>query len=323
MSRTKRNRQQNPCGGFDGEVYWGTADYNRRLLAAYRDQIAALALTRYEWVGLPDTIDPLFIERMLLYRGQVTIAAPRVGRGLGTWVAAKCVTDGPLNLYQRPSKWWAEGQGANTFRFRCDNRNGVVIYDNPTRTDLNNALDLCARELVDIQKTKQMNRLWQKVPFILVVPPDMELSGVNLLGNILGGQPATVANPSIRDIDAYRLDMQVPYIGAELTAAEQNVWNRIYTLLGISNITYKSERMIEDEVRSMSEPAGMMAMSGLMERRRGAKILSERFGFGDVQVVWRADNQSQNYNLLGNLEKTAELLSGSTHGLAEAMRDDS
>ena len=60
-----------------------------------------------------------------------------------------------------------------------------------------------------------------------------------------------------------------------------------------------------------------------MERRRGAEILSERFGLGDIQVVWRADNQSQNYNLLGNLEKTAELLSGSTHGLAEAMRDDS
>lgn len=112
--------------------------------------------------------------------------------------------------------------------------------------------------------------------------------------------------------------MNVPYIGEELTAAEQNVWNRIYTLLGISNITFKTERMIEDEVRSMSEPAGMLAASGIIERRHSAEVLSRLFGL-DVSVIWRHDNESENANLLSNIKEMGNLIAGDTKGIGEVM----
>lgn len=317
---SRKSRQSNRAGGFLGEVYWGTLDYNARLLSAYQDQIYQLALTRYEWIGLPKTVDPLYLERVLLFKGWGTIAFPSKGKKRGLWYAAKAVTNGPLGIYDRPTKWIAYSR--DQLRFNVDPSNGVVIYDNINRTPVLNALDLAARELVDIEKTRQMNRFHQKVPYVLVVPQDMELSAINLLNQVMSGNPATVANPTIRDLEPYRLGIDVPYIGAELTAAEQNVWNRIYTILGISNITYKSERMIEDEVRSMSEPAGMMSLSGLVERRRAADYLNERFGL-NVSVVWRADNQSENYNTLTNVKQTAQLISGQTKGLGEVLGNDS
>lgn len=317
---SRKRRQSNRAGGFLGEVYWGTLDYNARLLSAYQDQIYQLALTRYEWIGLPKTVDPLYLERVLLFKGWGTIAFPSKGEQRGLWYAAKAVTNGPLGIYDRPTKWIAYSR--DQLRFKVDPSNGVVIYDNINRTPVLNALDLAARELVDIEKTRQMNRFHQKVPYVLVVPQDMELSAINLLNQVMSGNPATVANPTIRDLEPYRLGIDVPYIGAELTAAEQNVWNRIYTILGISNITYKSERMIEDEVRSMSEPAGMMSLSGLVERRRAADYLNDRFGL-NVSVVWRADNQSENYNTLTNVKQTAQLISGQTKGLGEVLGNDS
>ena len=76
---SRRKRQPNRQGGWLGEVYWGTADYNARLLSAYQDQIYQLALTRYQWVGLPKTVDPLYLERVLLFRGWATIAHPIKG----------------------------------------------------------------------------------------------------------------------------------------------------------------------------------------------------------------------------------------------------
>ena len=66
---SRKRRQSNRAGGFLGEVYWGTLDYNARLLSAYQDQIYQLALTRYEWIGLPKTVDPLYLERVLLFKG--------------------------------------------------------------------------------------------------------------------------------------------------------------------------------------------------------------------------------------------------------------
>ena len=311
------NRAKNRKGGMFGEVYWGSFDYNNRLYNAYLDQIINLAVTRYEWRGLPDTVDPIFLERVLLLKGVATIAQPMKDGKRGFWYAARMVQDGDLGIYDKPTRWIAYSRDKLRFHV-SQGRNGVLVYDNAARTPLFESLSLCARELVDIQRTKQVNRFWQKVPYILVVPQDMELSGENLLSQIMGGEPAIVANPMIREIDSYKLDMNVPYIGEELTAAEQNVWNRIYTLLGISNITFKTERMIEDEVRSMSEPAGMLAASGIIERRHSAEVLSRLFGL-DVSVIWRHDNESENANLLSNIKEMGNLIAGDTKGIGEVM----
>jgi hypothetical protein len=299
-----------------GEVYWGTEDYNRRLYEAYLNQVFQLAIARFEWRGLPATVDPIWLERTLLCKGVATIAQPIKGRRRGLWYAAKMVTDGELNVYDRPSRWIAYSR--ELLRFKVTPKNGVIIYDNDTRTPVLDAIDLAVRELVDIQKTKQVNRFHQKVPYILVTDPDTELSADNLLLNIMSGNPATIANRGITNIETYQLQTQVPYLGAELTAAEQNVWNRIYTMLGIANVTYKSERMIEDEVRSMSEPATMMALSGLIERRRAADMLSDLTG-QEVNVIWRRDNLSENVNALENVKEATKIIAGENNGLGEAL----
>lgn len=319
MTRAKGQSPQNRCPGLygrHGEVYWGGLNYNRNLANAYLDQVCRLAITRYEWQGLPATVDPIWLERTLLFEGRASIARPVRAGKKGLWYASRVVQHGELNAYSRPKSWYA--YNLDQVRFRANAANGVIVYDNVLRGSIMPGLELAVEELVDIQKTKQMNRLQQKIPFILVTPDDMELTADNLLLNILAGEPATVANKAIRDIEAYRLDMGAPYIGGELTAAEQNVWNRIYTMLGISNVTFKTERMIQDEVDSLSEPTRMQALSGLIERRRAADYLNDRFGF-DIHVIWRKDNESENINTLANIKETAKLISGESKGLGEVM----
>lgn len=317
MARNKR-QPNNQCGAM-GEVYWGGFDYNRRLYNAYLNQVFQLAISRFEWRGLPATVDPIWLERTLLCKGQATIARPKRGNKRGFWYAAEVMTDGPLNVYDRPSKWVAYSK--DILRFKVTALNGVLVYDNVTRVPMLDSIDLAVRELVDIQKTKQVNRFHQKVPYILITDPDAELSAENLLLNIMSGQPATIANRAVTAIQPYTLDTKVPYLGAELTAAEQNVWNRIYTMLGIANVTYKSERMIEDEVRTMSEPASMMSLSGLLERRRAADHLSNLLGT-NVEVIWRCDNLSENTNALENVEQATKLLAGQNKGLGEVLGNE-
>lgn len=321
MSRNKKQPQQpqpKPCN-FNSEVYWGSMAYNARLLQSYKMLFYMMAVSRFEWVGLPKTVDPLFLERQLLFEGRATIARPVKGRKKGFWYSAKCVQQSELGVYDYPKRWIAYNR--DQLRFKVTRKNGVWIYDNVMRYPILDALDLCARELVDIQKTKQVNRFYQKVPYVLVAPDDMEISANNFMASVMGGEPATIANRYIKEMEPYNLGLQVPFIGSELTAAEQNVMNRAYTILGIANITFKSERMIEDEVRSMSEPTTMLALSALNERRRAAEYLNTVFGM-HIDVVWRADNISENYNTLGNIEKSARILSGQSKGLAEVMGNE-
>ena len=316
MGRNKKPRQA--CNRAD-EVYWGSLSYNGQLLSVYKNIFYMLAVTRFEWVGLPKTVDPLFLERQLLLGGHATIAQPKKGKQRGFWYSAKCVQTGPLGVYDYPKSWQAYNR--DQLRFNVTGKNGVWIYDNVMRFPLCAALDIFARELVDVQKTEQVNRFWQKLPFILVAPDDMDVSATNLLSQVMGGEPAIIANRYVKDMEPYRLGFDVPFLGRELNASEQNVLNKVYTVLGIANLTFKSERMIEDEVHDMGEPSTLMALAALNERRRAAEYLNTRFGM-NVSVVWRTDYQSENFNLLESIEKSAKILTGNTKGLAEVMQGE-
>lgn len=316
MARNKKPKQA--CNRAD-EVYWGSLSYNGQLLSVYKNIFYMLAVTRFEWVGLPKTVDPLFLERQLLLGGRATIAQPKKGKQRGFWYSAKCVQTGPLGVYDYPKSWQAYNR--DQLRFNVTGKNGVWIYDNVMRFPLCAALDIFARELVDVQKTEQVNRFWQKLPFILVAPDDMDVSANNLLSQVMGGEPAIIANRYVKDMEPYRLGFDVPFLGRELNAAEQNVLNKVYTILGIANLTFKSERMIEDEVHDMGEPSTLMALAALNERRRAAEYLNTRFGM-NVSVVWRTDYQSENFNLLESIEKSSKILTGTTKGLAEVMQGE-
>lgn len=331
MSRKKGEfRKKGQCTGFFEEVYWGSADYNERLYFAFRDMIIKLALTRFEWIGLPKTIDSWYLEKTLLVNGSCTIARPAKTtlNGIekhGFWYCAKWVRESARNnVYGRPCWWQAVGADGR-MRFPVTSKNGVIVYDNLTEMPLLNIIDLYARELVDVHKTEQMNRMHQKVPYLIECSPDMELTAINYMKQVLGGEPAIIANKGLSDISLNAVTLNVPYLGEELSAAEATLWNKIYTALGIANVTFKTERMIEDEVRSMSEPATKIALASLMTRRQALEKLRDRFPehFKEASVVWARDNESENFNAMHNITSLVDIAAGPTKGLMEVSEDGS
>ena len=84
-------------------------------------------------------------------------------------------------------------------------------------------------------------------------------------------------------------------------------------MLGINNLPFKAERQIEDEVESQNEPADLMALNPLECRREACKKLNYRFSDyleKPINVVWRQDNMSDNYNIMNNMKKRIELDNG-------------
>lgn len=319
MTRKKKGGSQRTCysGGWYSDTYWQSAAYTRRMYTALRNQVLQMALMRFRWENLPDTCDERFLEYTLLFEGFATIAHPKAQPK--TFYSTKAVPRGRWNIYQDPVRW--DSYGDNGWRFNVTPRNGVLVYDNSLRVPMFDLIDLHVRELVDIMRTKQINRMHAKTPWIVKAPEDKALDATNLIKQVIGGEPAVLGTNALSDIEFTSIPLQVPYLGAELTADELNVWNRIYACLGISNLTFKAERQIEDEVAAQSEPTDLMALSPLASRRHAADKLNKRFGL-DIHVVWRKDNESENYNLTHNLEALGDLLSGESKGLLEVMGDE-
>lgn len=232
----------------------------------------------------------------LLVNGMATIAHPK--KRPGTFYSTQATQFGAFNVYDNPVAWQSFGNGG--WQFNVTPANGVLVYDNLAREPLLPILECYTRELVDVMTTKRMNRQHQKVPFILTGSQDQKGDMLNLYKQVDGGEPAVIATNSISSISFNALQTGVEYIGDELQAEFLNIWNMIYTALGIDNQPFKAERQIEDEVISATMPSNMMALSPLEARRDACRRLNERFEpflSNPLDVVWRKDNASADYDL--------------------------
>ena len=306
MSKSRKMRR---CNSFGLDNYWQTSDYNSALFMMYRQQIIKLAMNRFKWVNLPPTCNERYLEMTLLFQGIATIAFPSKQRG--TFYSTQVAQMSPPNVYDNPTKWLSVGN--NGWRFKCSNRNGVIVWDNRARYPLMQMVDMWARELVDIRRTKQLNRMHVKTPYLIKCSPEQEQQAENIYKQMAGGEPAIITTTGIENIDIDVIKTDVPYLGEELTAEEINTWQQIYQMLGIENLTFKAERMVQDEVNKRDEPSDLMALDGLNCRREACEQLNERFSDyleAPATCIWAKDNISQNFNFMANMKEQLELDKG-------------
>lgn len=303
MGKPRRERRH---GYHRPDMYWQTASYNSQLFLMYRQHIIKLAMNRFKWINLPATCNERYLEMTLLYQGIATIAFPRKLEGM--FFSTRVSQMSPPNLYDDPSRWLSVGN--NGWQFRATPMNGTIVWDNRVRYPLMASIDMWARELVDIRRTKQINRMHVKTPYLIKCKPEQKQQAVNLYKQISGGEPAIITTDGIGTIDVDVLKTEVPFLGEELTAEEINTWAQIYQMLGIQNLTYKAERMVQDEVNKRDEPSDIIALDGLNCRREACTKLNERFEqYLDepIDCVWAKDNRSDNYNFTHNIEDMAEV----------------
>lgn len=309
--RGGRNRNKGNRNGFnDGRaMWWESASYNQRLVMYYRNVIMQLAMNRFKWINLPSTCDARFLEYTLLNEGVATIAYPPNMRG--TFFSTRVQFTSELNVYDNPFQW--DSVGNNEWRFHCTLFNGALIHDNSTRFPLMEGINLYARELAQIRITKNVNRFHQKMPVVFMAPEARKMDAINMIKQVAGGEPAVLAYPEFeRDVSATVISTGVPYLAEPMAQDEMNVWNRVYMMLGIDNSTLKMERQTQDEIQAHKNPAELIRLASLNERREAAKHLNEFFPEylldGEIKVEWNRDLESNNWNFSHDMVHQAELL---------------
>lgn len=297
-NRTKPNRYN--CGNG---MFWQSPNHNRQLVTLYRNIIMQMAMSRFRWVNLPETCDARFLEYTLLTEGVATILHPKGQPNV--FYSTRCVFDSEPNVYNDYTKWRSVGN--NGWSIYGSRENGVLVWDNSTRFPLMEGINIYAQELAHITITKEINRFHQQIPWILTGPNERKQDMVNLSKQVIGGEIAVLGLDSMDSIDVKNLSLAVPFLGNELSQDEKNVWNRVFTMLGVANSTLKMERQTQDEIESQQMPTTLVRSSSLECRREAANYLNSKFGT-DISVVWYEDNESRNFNFVTNLQAVTETL---------------
>lgn len=315
----KRSRSRNQGGdtlpkgpnlnNVSNNEFWGSLWDNSLDYHEYFNRLIELSVSMFEWKGLPDTVDPRFLELALFTDGRAVFFKDEVMGYLGM----RCNLIGMWDVYNTPLKRQAiASNGYNNSDL--DESNSVVIWNNFLRMNSAGTVMLFAKRLYNLDMAIDVNVNAQKTPIIVRASERQRLTMKNLYAKYEGNEPFIFADPSI-DMNALEvLKTDAPFVAPELYQLKSQIWNEVLTYLGISNINVtKKERMITDEVTRNLGGTVASRYSRLEMRRQACAQINRMFPELHVECDYREDFQE----ITDRIETLGEGGNGSETSLQE------
>ncbi|MGN0594484.1 MAG: hypothetical protein ACI4I6_04950 [Hominimerdicola sp.] len=255
---------------------------NNEIYNYYRDRLISMALSQFEWHKLPDTVDPLYMERSLLFQGTASLLQPT---GTDMWLSLPYVFNGQFDGYGYPT----DIKGIDFNGRQIDTNNFVVIYDNVNARHGGNCnsllpkIDLYARLMWEAHNTFRANLKHQINPYILTGGKNQRLSFLNIMNRMFGYQPFIQVRNEDELNKIKTLNTNVPYIGNELLLTLKTLWAEALSMLGIASGTTKRERQNEMELTLNRQESAISMDSRLLPRIYAANRFNKLTGM-DISV---------------------------------------
>lgn len=273
----------------------------------YLNRFKKIALSIFEWVNLPSSMNARWIERCLYYNGKCALFKDKKYGFINT----NCSSAGYINIYGLPSE-------LECYSFEYQSRKklytGITNEENQKDTDavlvLNDwegsptsgTMDLFAYRLYEAQRTCDTNIIAQKTPIMVIVDEKQRLMMENLYQQYNGNQPFIFGDKSQLSEEMLRtLDTKAPYIADKITDYKKEIWNEALTFLGINNLMIeKKQRMITDEASSNNELINLNLMSFLAPRQEACKKFNELYGLTGTDKEISVRVRSDLHNIIKN-----------------------
>lgn len=277
---SRRNKFRNTQNG----QFWKTAWNNNATYNVYYNRLVDLAVTCIEYDNLPDTIDPRFLELVLLSDGMAVVFKDEE---IDNLLALRTMVNGRLNVYDIPIR--REAYASNNYRMQLDITNSVLIYNNYLHLPSNLELAMYAQKLANLDQTIDINVNAQKTPLLVTSTENERLSMKNVYMQYEGNMPVIFGSKQLNPDAIKVLKTDAPFVADKLFELKSNIWNEALTYLGIANISLnKKERLISDEV--LRSQGGTIASrnSRLKARSEAMEEVNKMFGT-NIEVHFNED----------------------------------
>ena len=258
--------------GNDRE-FWESAKFNNGTFFTYYNRLVELSVAMFKWNGLPDTVDPRYLELALYTDGHVVFFEDDI---LGH-LALRCAVGGGFNVYNVPIS--RNVITSNGYHRQLDINDSVLIYNNFLRQPSFPTVQEFACRLYGLDRTIDVNVNAQKTPIMIVTSERQRLTMQNVYMKYEGNQPVIFANDNVNPDALKVLQTGAPFVADKLYQLKTQIWNEALTYLGITNLNIsKRERLISDEVARYQGGTIACRMSRLKARQQAADQINKMFG---------------------------------------------
>lgn len=278
----------------------------------YLERFKRIALSMFEWVNLPKSMNARWLERCLYYNGQCALLKDKDYGFINT----NCSSAGYINIYGLPTRlncYSFEYQsvrklytGLNPLltekqKEQRETQECILVQNNWESIPTCGSMELFAYRLYEAQRTCDINIIAQKTPVLLVVDEKQRLMMENLYNQYNGNQPFIFGDKEQLSADGMlkAISTQAPFVADKITDYKKEIWNEALTYLGINNILVdKKERMITDEANSNNELINLNLQSFLAPRQEACRLFNEKFGLTGTDKEISVRVRSDLYNVI-------------------------
>lgn len=303
MSRKKQNYRNNYK--FIDSAVLNSATFND-----YLDRFTKIALSMFEWVNLPNSMNSMVIEKNLYYYG---MSALLKDKNYG-FINTQCCSNGKLNIYGYPSSLHCysfeyqtnrrlytglEGNSENLDYNEC-----ILVQNNWEMIPTCGTMELFAYRLYQAERTIDVNVNAQKTPIIILLDENQRLTMENLYNQYEGNRPFIFGDKNnLENGKIQALSTEAPYVVDKLTDYKKEIWNEALTFLGINNIMIdKKERLVSDEANSNNELINLNLQSYLAPRELACKQFNEKYKLAGTDKEISVRLRSDLHNIIKNTQ---------------------
>ena len=281
----------------------------------YLDRFKRVALSIFEWINLPSSMDSRYLELALYYDGMAALFKDSNYGFINTRVAAS----GDWNIYGLPttlncySYSFHENKKLYTGLLpdmsdldteTMQNSKAVLVMNNWDRLPTEPSLALFAQRLALAERASDTNIEAMRTPVMILVGENQRLTMENLYAQYRGNRPFIFGDKKqMGDMDSIKaINTEAPIVFDKLQNYKKEIWNEALTFLGINNVMIeKSERLITDEANSNNELINLNLQSALVVRKNACKQFNELYGLdGEKAIDVRV--RSDLHNIIKNAE---------------------
>lgn len=276
--------------------FWRAEEENLYDWYMYFDRLVEIAISLFEWKGLPKGVDARFLELGLFRDGMMIFFKDEdlEGEDSDGYLALRTMVGGNWSVYDIPKERTA--YATNGYNNQLNDTNSIIIYNNLLHTNGINQIVQFSRRLSELDRTIDVNTNAQKTPILIRCDDKERLSLQNLYKKYDGNSPVIYAD---KGLDPKPLDVLMtgaPYVADKLYELKTQIWNEALTFLGIPNITdTKPERLIKDEVNRSQGGVIASRYSRLTARQQACEQINDMFGL-DLSVNYRDEYREENIN---------------------------
>ncbi len=305
MSKNFKNIQNN-------YEFIETAELNQRTYDFFCIQLRKIALSMFEWVNLPSSMNARHLEKTLFLNGKASIFNHKE-KGI---INTKAVASGNLNIYNEPTDVRCIAHELEETRTvysglieelseQKDKECILVLNDfdgNPTF----DYLDLFAFRLYQVTRSIDININAQKTPILLLVDDNQLLSIKQLYQKYDGNIPVIFGDKNQLSPEAIRsINTQALFVADKLYDIKKQIFNEALTYLGVNNIiNEKKERLVENEANVNNELINYNLQSYLAPRQEACRQFNELFGFTETEKEISVKVRSDLQNIIKQVEST-------------------